>query len=682
MQVPYQVITEGSAVPSAIQEALDMLRAREQEVEIVVEQQPRKGFFGLGRRNARVRVRRVEQKSPEGDLEAIVDELVSGESAGKDARMQDGMLTIQAGQIRVTAPVGKGRHPVIRPGNHTRVWINNRLVDRLSVVTPDDAIRVETVDKPPQTDVQAEISADKFTAYISVFIRPGIRYRLADQTAADDVTVTAVREAEIPPYIPTIDDLKTALTEKGIVYGVSTDALEQVIHQIETAPENLNNPMPIAFGVPVEPTVDEQAELLFDPVPRSRTEIGEGQVDLLGLYRLSTVQPGELLAIIHPGRQGRPGRTVTGQVVPVTEPRPAKLKAGDGVAWHVDQQRLLATRGGRPSLVRDTVSTHPKHTEFGDIDAQTGHIDFDGDVEVMGHVSDSMKVVAGGSIFVQDSVSNARVEAEEGVVIGRSITKSTVIAGSQGSRLIELLAVLRPLTHDLGPLVKAVQQVKTHPRLRAPAARQLTDGRLIKLLLEKKFTDVEGRVRELVHLTHSRRADWLDNEFVEFATTLHRRMVGFGPISMNDLTELVELQAKCQAYTEAFSETQEHGLTFDVATRHIHNADVWASGQIIFHHGGCYYSRLYAGHGVTMDSGVFRGDSITVNSGNVTLDEVGSPLGAEVRIDILADGQFRARKIYPGVVVTIDNQTHKFDTQAQNVRIQLAKGKLQVSGVS
>jgi spoIIIJ-associated protein len=64
---PLSVETSGKSVDEAVQAALGRLRARRDEVEIEVLQEGRGGLFGIGSREARVRVRRVDRSEPRGD---------------------------------------------------------------------------------------------------------------------------------------------------------------------------------------------------------------------------------------------------------------------------------------------------------------------------------------------------------------------------------------------------------------------------------------------------------------------------------------------------------------------------------------------------------------------------------------------------------------------------------------
>lgn len=350
-------------------------------------------------------------------------------------------------------------------------------------------------------------------------------------------------------------------------------------------------------------------------------------------------------------------------------------------------RRLLRLLGRntpvRPALVerkpREDLDTLLDQLESGDVNPETGHVDFHGDVDVLGGIGDSMRVRADGAVLVGHSVSNALVEAHEGVVVGRNIARSTVVAGVRTARLLELRSLLCPLSTDLERLIDAVRQVQSHPRWGTAEVRHVTIGRVVKLVMEKKLPHVVERVEDVLRFVSGGGADWVDREFLEFSSTLHRRLAGLGPLFVRDMAEIVELHERCRQYARKAEEEQLLGPVVDVVARHVHNSELWASGQIILHRGGCFYSRLWAGTGVTVESGVFRGESVTVNRGTVTMDEAGSPLGTEVRISILEDGVFKARIVHPGVCVTIGGQSYTFRSGARGVRVRLVDGELHVS---
>ena len=81
---PLSVETAGKTVDEAIQAALGRLRARRDEVDVEILQEGRGGLFGIGSREARVRVRRQDKSEPraEGRIERRPP-VSSGDSPGR-----------------------------------------------------------------------------------------------------------------------------------------------------------------------------------------------------------------------------------------------------------------------------------------------------------------------------------------------------------------------------------------------------------------------------------------------------------------------------------------------------------------------------------------------------------------------------------------------------------------------
>lgn len=228
-----------------------------------------------------------------------------------------------------------------------------------------------------------------------------------------------------------------------------------------------------------------------------------------------------------------------------------------------------------------------------------------------------------------------------------------------------------------------MRQVQDHPRWGSAELSHVSVGRILKRLLETKFPGVVERVEGVLRFVGKHgAATWMEAAFVEFTATLHHRLAGLGPVFVRDIGEIAELARRCRDFAGRFDEEQRQGPVADVVARHVHNSEVWASGQIILQRGGCFYSRLWAGTGVTVESGVFRGEAATVSRGHVTMDEAGSPWGTEVRITILEDGVFKARRVHPGVHVVIGGAGCVFRMGARGVVVRPAGRELEVTAAS
>lgn len=691
--------TYGSTVEEAVANALKELQATRDEVEVVVERSPREGFLGLWRWQAEVRVRKLSPQELAARREPA--EAAAGgdgkdgnaDSSGPPPGARPGTIMVHGGRVYVSPSPDDKDELVIRPGDNAEVRVNGRLLDGPHIVHPDDVIEIRALDRLPETIVSVQISDDEYTASMAVDARPGVKYQIINSPPGKTVTVRAEPAGSLPPQPPSVEELEAALAEAGVVFGISREALENVVRTVAENPAAAKEPQPVAFGIPAVPTEDERVELFFDPAVRVRAEIDEERADLLGLFKLSSVAEGDVLAVVHPGKKGTPGRTVTGRDVQVTDPKPASLKVGAGAEWLEDGRTVAATRGGRPTYIRNTIAVHPEHRVAGDVDPATGHVEFDGDVTVTGSVNDSMRVVSRGTVSVGSAVTGAFVEAGEGVAIGRGIVGATVIAGARYARLFQLMGYLQPLAVDLQELVKTAARRKSAAASAgsggppgpagAPAPEALSErsGAYIRELLDHEFAGMAKRVRELYDTVtqgdlQGFEEGALDPDVMQLTEGLYDLVTSTGPLTRDQIADLVRFKQQLDALIQEFHDQPKE--LFDVSAGFVHNARVLAAGRIVLRTGGCAYSRLWAGSGASIEAGVFRGSTLTVHAGNVAIREAGSRAGAPARIEIVTEGVFRAGLVHPGVTVTIGSRSHTFRTETSDVRVRLVDGELRV----
>lgn len=664
-----EVVIEAATVEEAVRQGLELLGVSPAEVQVIVEQPPYRGVLGLVQRPARVRLLRVRpaERAVELILEAVSGEAPARPTPPAAPPHQDGAVAVRQGRVILTPPQGIGRWPVIRPGPHAVVMVNGVAVSRPHVVRESDQIELRAVDEPPAADVRVQVSEDGLKAVLFTERRPGRRYAIPDHPASVELTVTASPVETIPPPPLTEEQIRAALNSAGVVFGIDEEAIAEALTQ------QGSEPVVVARGQPPQPPVDARVDLYFPNEPLVRRDPHEDtqQVDLLALYQVPTVRPGDLLAVKHPPAKGQAGRTVTGKVIPVPRARDAPLRAGPGALLDESGTRVYAERGGRPTFVRGTIRVIPEHVVHGDVDANTGHVEFDGDVIVRGNVTELMRVVASGKVVVAGVVSGAHVQGDQGVLVGRSIVRSKVVAGGF-TELGQLLTALRLLQQDLSHLVEAARAVKTHRHFLTADLQQRGDGPLIKLLIERKFPRLANRVGTLLGITQTLgRSDLADVD--ELARQCHRLLVGLGPLEIRSAEQLLDLAHKARHLVDRLEGQQAHAA--DVVTRYIQNAQVEASGRIHVSGGACFYARLFAGRGVVVRPGVFRGDQITVQEGDVVLDEVGSPSGARAQIEIVSSGRFSARLVHPNVRVSIGGYTHVFQETARHVEVRLGAAR-------
>ena len=232
----------------------------------------------------------------------------------------------------------------------------------------------------------------------------------------------------------TMDDVRAALSEKGVSFGIDHEAIEEALSR-----KTYGSHLTVArFEEPTHGT-DAVVEYLFKTHLTIHPKEMEGQkIDYRELESVVSVQKGTPLARKTPATKGENGSTVTGKPLLAKPGKDARLVAGKGTKLSEDGIELRAEIDGQPILRDRTVSVEPVLDVRGDIDYCTGNINFAGSVRVSGNVISGFCLKATEHIHIDGMVEDAFIEAGGDVLIrggmqGRQ--KGTVKAGREVNAL-------------------------------------------------------------------------------------------------------------------------------------------------------------------------------------------------------------------------------------------------------
>lgn len=363
-----------------------------------------RGFMGIGRLPYRVLVSPLVGLREQGELEELERKL-SREHAGGAKADVDGSFTVRVTKngiwLTVTPSRGKG-HPV------TLEDVNNKLYSMK--IMPDDPARIEkevgkATGKPvkigpwkpnPEYDgsMSIEITEDEMKAFVH-FVPP--RY--------------SGRHVE---YGEVIEGLKKA----GVKIGIKEDAIREYLERME-----YHRPLLAAEGTRTVNGKDAYVEykVRVDTKDISFEEDESGKVDFRNLELLENVVVGQLLAVKVPAEQGAPGRTITNRILPARAGKDIKLQHGKGTILSEDGTELTAAINGQVVFKVGRISVEPIYVVNGDVSLETGNIVFLGSVIIAGNVQDNFEVKAAGNIEVRGTVQKAFLEAEGDIIIFQGI---------------------------------------------------------------------------------------------------------------------------------------------------------------------------------------------------------------------------------------------------------------------
>jgi hypothetical protein len=247
----------------------------------------------------------------------------------------------------------------------------------------------------------------------------------AVNVSEDGMSATVTPARPIPDSVDVIG-FKAYLERKDVRHGLPGDAeIESYLRENAQS----GHPFRIAEGTPPQPGMDARIVYHFDTDPLKVGTIKDGgNIDFRDKGEIPQVGKGELLAERIPPEEGVPGITVSGREVPPPKPRNRKLRKGKGTELTEDGLKLVATLGGRPEISADgKVYVFSEHAIHGDVDLKTGHVEFEGEIQVAGAVTRGFRI-QGGSLAANE-IEGAEVDVQGDVAVTGGIIGATIRLG-------------------------------------------------------------------------------------------------------------------------------------------------------------------------------------------------------------------------------------------------------------
>jgi uncharacterized protein (DUF342 family) len=212
----------------------------------------------------------------------------------------------------------------------------------------------------------------------------------------------------------------------GILHGIVDDQRIRAFLNGEFA---VGEPWPVATGTEPIPDAPPEVKYHFDTDPlKIGTLTEDGLMDWKNRGELPQVKEGELLAEKIPGPKGKTGMDVYGKIIPVTKAREHRFKCGKGARRSEDGMQVHAALAGIPKLsVSGEISVLPTLHIQGNISLETGHVTFNGHIEVEGAVEKGYRV-KGGSLRANE-IRDAEIDIDGDITAMNGIFGATIRCG-------------------------------------------------------------------------------------------------------------------------------------------------------------------------------------------------------------------------------------------------------------
>jgi uncharacterized protein (DUF342 family)/CheY-like chemotaxis protein len=229
--------------------------------------------------------------------------------------------------------------------------------------------------------------------------------------------------------------VKQFLEKNKVINGVVDDhEIEQWLYR--STPDD--EPFLIAQGRPAKYPKDARIRYHFPTEFLHAGKINEdGSINFQDRGEIPFVEDGAFLAAKIFAEDGMAGIDVLGREIAVEDPSDLTFSAGPGTRMSEDGVRIYAITSGQPHLdAMGNISVCPEYQVKGDIDFETGDVDFDGNVVVNGTVKEGFKVKCASLTATEIQGALIDIEGDLNVSLGIVDTELVKVKGSVQAKFV------------------------------------------------------------------------------------------------------------------------------------------------------------------------------------------------------------------------------------------------------
>ncbi|SDC05239.1 hypothetical protein SAMN05421734_10417 [Pelagirhabdus alkalitolerans] len=696
-------ISKGSTVKEAISVGLETLNLNIEQVHIEVIQSEKKGVFGIGSKDAIVKLTREQVEKPtspnptvtapskdsqkqerslsldefldtyEAEVETTQDDVIiddvknnepneidDGESYA--SKSLEGKVWVQNGRVYVR---DSDKHqPSIQVSKGVKLKKNSKIVeDTFIFISENDQLEFELLEEKRPTKWSVKLTENDLQAILTIYPGVLIKRQVKDVAPSYQITVDTIEKTELHQSI-TAKDVLDYLEEIGVVYGIDHNKINEALLSDE------GGDFVIAEGKkPTEP-IDGSVEKIVetDVLDFLKASEDEHQIDYRERKQIPTVEQGQVIAIIHPAFEGLKGTSIKGEVIEPRKPKEINVKTQKGTILLDD--KVVANENGRPFIeqrdqfVKTKVLQQMVHE--GNVDMESGNIHFQGDIRITGQVTENMTISSGGSVLINDTVNGAVIHASKSIQIYGSVNASDVSAGGEVN--VELQHALKTLHTQSDQLYRLIEQIVQSESFKQSQFSDASVSSLVTMLKEKRFNNLMSNVRTFIKLVDQEEKFLADEEWKKVAKDLKEVYLKIPSryVTLDFLKNLVEQMEGLKQLTDLQNDAEaEISLKNSLNSRLISAGDITITGK------SCVNTDIQA-EGAVYIKGVARGGRIEA-LGGADLNEVGGKMGTKTFVTVPEDEKIRIGKAMEGTIIRVGDQQHAFERDESMIHARLNK---------
>ncbi len=211
--------------------------------------------------------------------------------------------------------------------------------------------------------------------------------------------------------IPVYSDIEEALVKRKIFSGLGKQEVEKLLKAINPQIPKLHRITAASGREPVNGYEEH-----FTPLIKIEKEAGkileDGSIDFKEVSSVIEVKKGQEILRKVPAVPTEDGYDIFGENVPAEIVKTDGYQKGSNIVQSGQDEFLyVSSINGCLEVKKKLVSISPVAVIKGDVDYESGNIDFDGSVQINGSVLSGFSVKAKDNIIIEKNVEDARIEA-------------------------------------------------------------------------------------------------------------------------------------------------------------------------------------------------------------------------------------------------------------------------------
>lgn len=574
----------------------------------------------------------------------------------------DGSIQVRNGSIIIKDPEEYGRPATISSSDKVRILVDGIEIEGKKEVYEINVVDMSFVESKAERVINITSTPDLMEAYASVKYTPEDVYELKDTEEQKDLKIDVILKEQKYPVPYTIDDIKKKLISHGIKVGLIEENLKKLteINSIEDKEEKIL----IAKGIAPIDSTDDKVHIKFDTNDEKKFKKDKnGNIDYKSIGRIEEVKEGEVLAIIETGSEGKDGIDVKGGIKKHIPRKEVLLNVGQGCEFQ-DENTVVATIEGKPSLSGGEICVTKVHCIEKNVDIATGNIDFTGDIVVYGTVTEGMEVNCGHNLTINKNVESAKLYSKQDIDVIGNVINSEIYAGGKGILKLNKLNILKKLSVGIPQLITTIQHVKKFNLL----GKSVRDREIVKVLLENKFKYLNDICKQFIELIKDDNSD----EEKLLARYINEKLLGCAPLNIKVYQELNTIVSTINKVNLLINSANY--IAGNMSVSYCQDSILKCSGDIVITGKGEYISNIISYGNVEFAStgSIARGGIIKAEN-EIKCKVVGSKGGVSTKLIVGAKGHIWVDKAYQNTRFIVGEKEYILEIPSKDIHVYLSE---------